>query len=129
MMQLSDLCQDCRGKCCADPFLTPDEFKRLKRVIGAKKIRERRPFRVLQDGVCVGWRFKIKECPGLTVTGCVLPYGDRPQVCRLYPFFILPDMDGKNTLGLLLRTCPHWKEFGDHYDEIAKEARIEEKYH
>lgn len=126
-MQLADLCRDCGGKCCADPFLTPEEYVRLEKAVGVRKIRKKKPFPVFHEKQCVGWRFKLKECPGLSKTGCVLSYQNRPQVCRLYPYFIIPDMDGKNTLALLLRVCPHWKEFGDHYDEIAKEAGIEPK--
>jgi hypothetical protein len=53
-------------------------------------------------------------CKSLTPTGCKLPYQERGEGCRIYPF-----VEKDNELLLDLK-CPHWKLFGDKYREVIR---------
>lgn len=119
-MEQPDLCKSCGGKCCTDPFFTTEEYIRLVTVIGNAKVMEHEP-----RDVVGGWKFKPGPCPGLTENGCALLYKDRPQMCRIYPFLIIPTKEGRNILALALRTCPAWKEYGDQYWDTVRELARE----
>lgn len=120
-MNLPDLCRACGGKCCTNPFMGTDEYARLAMAIGNERLMAAVPVRI--SG---GWMFREGRCPGATDTGCVLPYGERPLICRTYPF-IPCQVIGKNmqrqTIFLLrVDTCPHWQEFGKHIDDVKNEV-------
>jgi Fe-S-cluster containining protein len=72
------------------------------------------------------WMFDEEGCPGLTDTGCIMPYEERPLMCRLYPWIAVPILgtrqkDAYTDLLLYTTTCPQWKAFGDDYDIARKE--------
>ena len=115
-MNLKQYCKECGGKCCTDPYFTHDEYIAFVMKIGCQKAMEYEPRKVGN-----GWKFRPGKCPGLTEKGCILDYRDRPILCRAYPFIPVPTAEGKYFLTLALRTCPAWREFGEHYDDQVEE--------
>lgn len=130
MSEFATLCRECGGKCCKKPFLTDNEYIRLALVIGNDKVQAGRPTRISN-----GWMFRADRCPGVTDTGCVLPYPDRPLACRIYPFVAMPAINTDLKIEIIpllaVQTCPHWDIFGKGVEDVkqeiknAKEARTE----
>ena len=119
-MNAPELCSQCGGKCCTNPFLTNDEYMRLYTAVGDKKILEADPKYIAP---LHGWVFNLKDgekCPGSTETGCILPYNDRPMICKTYPFIGYKGINGVALL-LAVKTCPAWEEFGARYKEAYEE--------
>jgi Fe-S-cluster containining protein len=76
------------------------------------------------------WHFTIPgTCPALSDTGCIIPYEERPFACKIAPFVLVPMYVGKErgvVIDLLLTpTCPHWREFGEHYAATLEEVKKE----
>jgi len=118
-MQRPDLCKKCKEPCCTRPALTTDEYIALYSAVGAEKIMAYEP-----EWVNDSWMF-AKGCPGLTSTGCVLSYEDRPLMCRLFPWVIAPILGDTHREAhhdlLLTMRCPQWKAFGENYEFALKE--------
>lgn len=113
-----DLCKQCGGQCCKETYFTMKEYARLCEAL---------PDRVLGEGVVRpegNGYISIGKCPALTETGCIWPYEERPGLCRTYPLIPFRTKQGITTLLLAIRTCPHWKEFGDHYKEQLEELKL-----
>ena len=70
------------------------------------------------------WLFKT-GCPAASDTGCVMPYEERPLMCRIFPWVAIPvyhdDYSVQPKLFLAAARCPQWKAFGDNYDVIRQE--------
>lgn len=116
----SEKCKECGGKCCTNPFLTTEEYMRLYAEVGDQKMMAANPKFIPAMN---GWIFQIpagEKCPGVTETGCILPYEDRPKVCRTYPFLGYKAVNG-HALLLAVKTCPAWEEFGSRYQEAYAE--------
>lgn len=90
----------------------------MYQIVGDERVQAHHPKLLLG-----GWKFN-DGCPALTESGCMLSYDDRPALCRSYPFQPVPAIDGSTMLLLSVKTCPHWKEFGEHYQEIIKELGL-----
>lgn len=115
MTELSELCKACGGDCCRRPWMTTDEYTRLTLAIGNDAMQVAQPYFIMG-----GWQFKAERCPGLTPTGCILPYSERPEACRIYPFVKVPTTAGPR-LFLDVSRCPHWDVFGGVYEDTKKE--------
>lgn len=121
MSEISELCKQCGGKCCKNhAWFSDAEYIRLVKVIGNDAAQAAEPVRMRG-----GWMFKTAPCPGVTDTGCMLPYADRPFQCRIYPFVPIPTVnpDGSQTIIPLLavQTCPYWDTFGGGVEDVKKE--------
>lgn len=71
------------------------------------------------------WMFKT-GCPAATPTGCKLSHDERPLMCRLWPYLLLPvyEDDAKDAhykLLLDVERCPNWRAYGDDYDAVMQE--------
>lgn len=70
------------------------------------------------------WLFKT-GCPAASSTGCIMPYEERPLMCRIFPWVAIPvyqdDYSVLPKLFLAAARCPQWKAFGDNYDVIRQE--------
>jgi Uncharacterised protein family (UPF0153). len=118
MTSSPELCKDCGGNCCRHPNMTTAEYERLVMAIGREKAEAAGPQKLGN-----WWMFR-DTCPGKLDAGCVLPYGDRPLACKIYPFVAIPSINGSiagHELLLDLRHCPRWKEFGERYEETKEE--------
>ena len=122
MTENKSICARCGGRCCLYPVFEPHEVLPLRDIIGVEGYNAADPWPVGEH--LIGFR---KPCPGKGKTGCVLPYKNRPLVCRLFPFEPVPqrveNQDGKQEYDLLLAVgkCPHWKLFGMSYEKAMKE--------
>ncbi len=133
----SNACAACGGKCCLYPALRPDEYIRMSNAIGNDKL--------VKTGILPldnGWLRLKGPCPALTDHGCALSYEDRPIVCKIYPWMLIPSKRferpghfekgvwkednapgdrGLFELFLDVKYCPAWKVFGELYEESKKE--------
>jgi Fe-S-cluster containining protein len=78
------------------------------------------------------WMFKRGSCPGIGDNGCVMPYDERPLVCRLFPWVSVPFYtstkdDAMNELVLLVGRCPQWRVFGELYEQTKEELNGSEE--
>jgi hypothetical protein len=126
-MYRPDLCKSCQKPCCTRPALTTDEYVRVFSYVGNDRLQKHEPQYMKSTGM---WMFKRGSCPASTETGCKLPYPERPQVCRLFPWVSVPfytdTKDGAvNELVLLVGRCPQWKEFGELYEQTKEEMNAE----
>lgn len=111
-MMHPDLCAGCGGKCCISPRMTTAECLKAMGAIGTEKARASQPIQIKGS-----WKFSTATCPALSPWGCIMPYEDRPEVCRLYP---LVKLDG--ALFLDIHICPHWQEFGEDIEQAEREV-------
>jgi Fe-S-cluster containining protein len=95
--------------------MTVEEYVKLALAIGNDKVQESGPVLILG-----GWQFSTETCPGLTDTGCILDYPDRPEACRIYPFVKVPTING-DQLFLDTSRCKSWHLFGHFYDKAKEE--------
>jgi Fe-S-cluster containining protein len=111
-MMHPELCASCGGKCCISPRMTTAECLKVLDAIGQEKARASQPIQIKGS-----WKFRTSTCPALTPTGCIMPYENRPEVCRIYPLVRLQE-----GLFLDIQACPHWQEFGEDIEQVEKEV-------
>jgi Fe-S-cluster containining protein len=122
-MYRPDLCKDCKKPCCTRPALTTDEYVRLFNCVGNSVLQRHEPHFMESTGM---WMFKRGSCPAVGDEGCVLPYDERPQVCRLFPYVTVPfytdvEEGARDELVLLVGRCPQWRAFGELYEQTKEE--------
>lgn len=121
-MERPDLCKGCEKHCCTRPTLTTPEYLRMFEYVGNEGMTSFEPSFKPEAG---GWGFK-SGCPASTPQGCIMPYAERPLICRLFPWMYIPVYTDANTeityiLALTAHRCPNWKAFSDNYDIVKKE--------
>lgn len=92
--------------------MTTAECLKVIDAIGQEKAKASQPTQIKGS-----WKFSTATCPALAQTGCIMPYEDRPEVCRLYPLVELSE-----GLFLDIQICPHWQVFGEDIRRSAQEV-------
>jgi len=121
-MERPDLCKGCERHCCTRPSLTTSEYLVMYQYVGNEKLQSFEPTWYPERGA---WGFS-HGCPASSETGCLMPYEQRPLLCKIFPWIAIPvyqdDIkDAKAQLFLSAGRCPQWKAFGDNYKEVLKE--------
>jgi hypothetical protein len=117
MRQHPNLCSACKGKCCTSPLVSGRELKMMMVKIGTPEVMAVGP---VSEGN--GW-FRLPTCPALTPAGCSLVDVVKPIVCRLYPFQFIAMPTGGYRVMLDVDQCPHWRAFGENYQEALAELK------
>lgn len=108
-MILNNICKQCAGQCCKHEliYLFDEEYEKIKPFLKhkLKKDKINKVLWILTSGK--------QSCQCLGINGCIVPYENKPEICKLYPF--LPDYTKSLALGNLIieidPKCPYHESF------------------
>lgn len=130
-MQVWYECENC-GRCCIGMngiSLNSIDTERMSKVLGMKKNDFIRQYTIPSTIQSTDRWYKPvgddRRCPFKTDTGCS-KYEGRGQVCRYFPFYAIPTLDGlkKERKLILFNDCPGMKNC---YDIVLNDAKTMEK--